>query len=63
MKWRLKNNIWLLKKGHQILGFVSTNKDIPFYAFGSPNQPGGYIAFDCKSIYDAQQTLLTYITP
>lgn len=47
----------LYKENRKIRAFISTQNGQYFYAFGSPSQAGGYIAFMCSSLEVAKEKL------
>lgn len=57
-KWAEKDGKQVLKQGRKILGFVFEDKNGWAYAFGSPNQIGGYIAFSPGRPADGQSNEL-----
>lgn len=40
----------LVKIKNKIIGFVGENSDGYYFAFDTPSQIGGYIAFRCESL-------------
>lgn len=40
----------LVKQGRKIKGFVYQSNGQWWYAYGTPSQQGGYIAFACKDL-------------
>jgi len=47
----------------KILAFIGQNSCGYFYAFGSPSQSGGYIAFNTKGYEEAESKIYEHLSP
>lgn len=53
-----------IKQNRKTVAFIGQRADGQIYfAFGSPTQHGGYIAFDAKDVNTAQQKISKYLYP
>ena len=53
-----------IKENRRTVAFIGQRADGKIYfAFGSPSQQGGYIAFDANDINTAQQKISEYLNP
>jgi len=53
----------LVKEGRRTIGFTWTDKKgQSWYAFGTPKQTGGYIAFACDTEEHGRECILEYST-
>lgn len=53
-----------IKENRRTVAFIGQRQDGQIYfAFGTPSQQGGYIAFDAKDINTAQQKISEYLHP
>lgn len=53
-----------IKHNRKTVAFIGQRSDGQIYfAFGTPSQQGGYIAFDAKDINTAQQKISEYLHP
>lgn len=53
-----------IKENRRTLAFIGQRSGGQIYfAFGTPSQQGGYIAFDAKNVETAQQKISEYLHP
>ena len=53
-----------IKHNRQTVAFIGQRTDGKIYfAFGTPSQRGGYIAYDAKDLNTAQQKISEYLHP
>lgn len=53
-----------IKHNRKTVAFIGQRADGQIYfAFGTPSQHGGYIAFDAKDVNTAQQKISEYLHP
>lgn len=53
-----------IKENRRTVAFIGQRSGGQIYfAFGSPSQQGGYIAFDAKDVNTAQQKISEYLHP
>lgn len=53
-----------IKHNRKTVAFIGQKADGQIYfAFGTPSQQGGYIAYDAKDVNTAQQKISNYLYP
>ena len=50
-----------IKQGRKTVAFIGSYSEGYYFAFGSPTQPGGYIAFNAPTIEMCRQKIQQYL--